>query len=371
MNRIILVCNYSADAQQSMLRFGAALRRALNDIHIQARVWHPPTLFARWASFDGARWGKLLGYFDKIVLGLPALLLFRLRHPDAIWHIVDQGNAGYAWVLPHRRTVVSVHDCFAMMAARDGRLGISGRILQRWIRSGLRSARLVLSVSHSTQNDLKNLGLSRSIVVHNALNQPYAPQPAEVCRSRLAEAGIPFDRPFLFHVGGNQWYKNRVGVVRIFGALRTIDPARDWRLVLAGKPWSASLAAEIRACGHASAIHDAGTVSNAVLEACYCTATAVVFPSLGEGFGWPVAEAQACGAIVVASNRPPLPEVGGIGAAYADPEDAVAYAKLILDTMPRRVELGRLALANARRFATGPWARMHRGVYRRLSGDSI
>ena len=58
----------------------------------------------------------------------------------------------------------------------------------------------------------------------------------------------------------------------------------------------------------------------------YSSAEFFMFPSLNEGFGWPVAEAQACGCPVFASNVPPMPEVGGDGAVYFSPyhvEDAI------------------------------------------------
>jgi len=366
VSHVVLICNYSADAQQSMLRFGCALHQALANLHIRTHIWHPPTFFARWANFDGSPWRRLLGHIDKIALGIPALLLYRMRHHSAVWHIIDQGNAGYAWLLPRHRTIITAHDCFALLAAQEGRLGYASRMLQMWNASGLRLAQVVVAVSRPTQTDLKRLGFVRTCVVHNALNQSFTPKPHSECQAILAKARIPFDRPFIFHVGGNQWYKNRIGVVRIFRALRAMQPERAWQLVLAGKPWPANLSAEIRACGAASDIHDVGTVSNATLEACYCMATAVIFPSLGEGFGWPVAEAQACGAVVVASDRPPLPEVGGDGALYADPENPIAYAHVVLDALTKQSELRRLALANARRFTTGPWARMHRTIYGRL-----
>jgi glycosyltransferase involved in cell wall biosynthesis len=62
------------------------------------------------------------------------------------------------------------------------------------------------------------------------------------------------------------------------------------------------------------------------LCALYSLAHAFVFPSLSEGFGWPLIEAQACGVPVIASNIEPLPEVSGGAALHVSPQDAPAFA---------------------------------------------
>jgi alpha-1,3-rhamnosyl/mannosyltransferase len=67
-------------------------------------------------------------------------------------------------------------------------------------------------------------------------------------------------------------------------------------------------------------------VTGLELAALYRRARVVVFPSLAEGFGLPVAEAMACGAPVVTSNRSSMPEVAGGGAVLVDPEDVTAIS---------------------------------------------
>lgn len=53
-----------------------------------------------------------------------------------------------------------------------------------------------------------------------------------------------------------------------------------------------------------------------VLQAAYSYASAFLFPSLAEGFGWPLIEAQACGCPVITTNEPPMSEVAGDAAFY-------------------------------------------------------
>lgn len=72
-----------------------------------------------------------------------------------------------------------------------------------------------------------------------------------------------------------------------------------------------------------------GYVPDAHLAALYSLAEIFVFPSLLEGFGLPPLEAMACGAPVIASNRPAMPEVLGDAALYADPRQPAAWADAI------------------------------------------
>ena len=65
------------------------------------------------------------------------------------------------------------------------------------------------------------------------------------------------------------------------------------------------------------------------LRSLYSGAAALLFPSLYEGFGWPLIEAQSCGCPVITSNRSPMTEVAGSAALYIDPANESAAAALI------------------------------------------
>jgi glycosyltransferase involved in cell wall biosynthesis len=92
----------------------------------------------------------------------------------------------------------------------------------------------------------------------------------------------------------------------------------------------------------------------------YAGASAFVFPSLHEGFGFPVLEAMACGAPVACSNRSSLPEIAGTAAVYFNPESveeiSASIERLLTDSALRKslVEKG---LARAKMFTWGECAR--------------
>lgn len=98
-----------------------------------------------------------------------------------------------------------------------------------------------------------------------------------------------------------------------------------------------------------------------VVKAAYSTASAMLFPSFAEGFGWPIIEAMACGCPVLTTNDAPMTEAGGSAANYIpkfDAENVDVWAKTcadILGSVLRRSPSERLAfreagLAHAGRF---------------------
>jgi glycosyltransferase involved in cell wall biosynthesis len=100
-----------------------------------------------------------------------------------------------------------------------------------------------------------------------------------------------------------------------------------------------------------------GFVADQDLPALLSGAVVFAFPSLYEGFGFPVLEAQACGVPVLASATSSLPEVAGAGAWLVDPLDEQAIAaglrRLMSDAELRR-RLRAAGFANVARFS---WTR--------------
>jgi glycosyltransferase involved in cell wall biosynthesis len=153
-------------------------------------------------------------------------------------------------------------------------------------------------------------------------------------------------------VGGNQWYKNRLGVLRLFAELIKHTAYQEHQLVLAGKPWTNEMRAMVARLGIQDRVIERVEVSNEQLRALYSRAAALLFPSLSEGFGWPIAEAQACGCPVITTNRPPMTDVGGEAAIYIDPRAPADGAKHIANALTERVGWIKAGLINARRFST-------------------
>src|SRR5438132_14165342 len=113
---------------------------------------------------------------------------------------------------------------------------------------------------------------------------------------------LKLNRPFDLYVGSYVRRKNRARVVRIFA--RTKD---HWnaQLVFAGDRLSNDLWTQARALGIADRIVEIVSAESELLEALYNQARALLFRSRFEGFGWPIAEAQACGCRLLCCDAAP------------------------------------------------------------------
>jgi len=94
-------------------------------------------------------------------------------------------------------------------------------------------------------------------------------------------------------------------------------------------------------------------------------AQVLAYPSLGEGFGLPVLEAMACGAVVLTTRELSLPEVGGDAVAYCGTDQASIAQALaaLLDDPPLRGVLSMAAQVRARSFSWARSAALHVQAY--------
>jgi glycosyltransferase involved in cell wall biosynthesis len=368
--RILLVGNYEPDAQQSMSRYAEWLERTLKARGHAVTVARPQPFFSLLARRAALR--KYLGYLDKFLLFPPKLR--RLARAHDLVHVLDHSNSMYLRSARSTPSLVTCHDVLAIRAARgefsQSPTGWSGRLLQRWILGGLRGARHVVCVSSKTASDLKHLTGETGAeirVVYNPLNWGY--RPGGVLSDKLvARLGLSAGESYLLHVGGNQWYKNRVGAIRIFARLAERQEFANLRLVLAGKPWTAEMRAAVAAEGLEGRVVEAVGLDNEELQALYGNALALLFPSLEEGFGWPVLEAQACGCPVITTGRPPMSEVAGDAAIFIDPEDPSSAAEKIAQGLGERGALREAGFRNLARFDETAIADQYSGFYAEIVG---
>ena len=323
----------------------------------------------------GAFVAKWLAYLDKFVL-FPLQLRRRLNSAPALVHICDHSNAIYARQIHGIPVVVTCHDLLAVRGAlgeqTDCPASLTGKWLQRWILAGLRAATSVVSVSKATLKDAHRLiarreGEPRLEVISLGLSYPYRRLPAEEAHARLARFPmLGSGKPFVLHVGSNLRRKNREGVLRIFARCK-----EQWNglLVLAGEPLSDTLRSLGQQLGILDRIVEVPDASSEVLEALYNCATALLFPSTFEGFGWPIAEAHACGCPVICSNREPMTDVVGNAALTHDVDDEAGFAADLLRlTNPAEREIwSARALENAKRFSAARMTEEYCALYRSLA----
>ncbi len=145
-------------------------------------------------------------------------------------------------------------------------------------------------------------------------------EPSSV-RSKLEQHGSPY---FLYPAVTYP-HKNHLMLLDAFAVLRQSYPEASLVLTGAAGPMEDSVQKRISQLDLQGAVQRTGRVSAAELEDFYAGASAVVLPSLYEGFGLPALEAMARGCLVIGSDRGSLPEVLA-AQDLVDPEDLTAWA---------------------------------------------
>ncbi|MDZ4762005.1 MAG: glycosyltransferase family 1 protein [Alphaproteobacteria bacterium] len=186
------------------------------------------------------------------------------------------------------------------------------------------------------------------------------PAAVEAARGQL---NIPRGAPLLVYVGGFNRHKNLTGLLRAMPGVLAVHP--DIHLAIVGDTSGEGFwdnLPELRGLVRADpllekAVTFTGYLPDDVLVRLLNGASALVLPSLAEGFGLPAVEAMACGVPVLASDRGSLPEVVGDAGLLFDPEDPDDIAACLTGFFTDPGLQSRLAAKARERIALFTWAR--------------
>jgi len=150
-------------------------------------------------------------------------------------------------------------------------------------------------------------------------------------------------------------------------------------LVLVGEPLSDALSRQLDTSEWKDEVHLISNINDQSLQMLYAGATALLFPSIDEGFGWPIAEAMACGTLVVTTDQAPMTEVAGsagfmVPAFPAKDGDKIQWADEMAVVMERIFRLSdnerdffiQQGIVNARRFELNATLDEIEKIYTRL-----
>ncbi|MEA2677054.1 MAG: hypothetical protein QOJ81_1195 [Chloroflexota bacterium] len=245
--------------------------------------------------------------------------------------------------------------------------------LQWLVRLSVRRSAAVTAVSEFTRQrliELYHLPPAKVHVVHDGVASHW--RPTSTMEAAAALAGQHLPPRFVLFVGTSHERKNLPRLIAAVRALRD-DGRPDVGLVLAGPHGATNDAVDAAIAANQATdwVHRLGYVTDDVLRALYGTAAAVAYVSLYEGFGLPVVEALASGAIVVASNTTGVAEAAGDACILVDPTDVDAITAALrsaLDDVRLRDELRGRAPDHLARFtwtrAAEAMARVYRTVAR-------
>lgn len=179
---------------------------------------------------------------------------------------------------------------------------------------------------------------------------------------QVADAGalhglrMKYDLPehYVLFVGNFNPRKNLERLIRAFDRLKRETDLPHELVIAGGQGWKFDKEDALKEVVSKEAVHFIGFVPDEDMAALYSAADLFAFPTLYEGFGIPVIEAQKCGTPVLTSNVSALPEVGGEGAYYVDPyqEDEITKGlALLLQNRDYCDGLVQKGFENAKRFS--------------------
>jgi glycosyltransferase involved in cell wall biosynthesis len=224
----------------------------------------------------------------------------------------------------------------------------------------------IVCISESTRSDLLNIfdvDPRKTSVVHLGCELPQKnPQKDDVTQCSLPQS------PYLLYVGQREGYKNFAALIQALG--RSASLKNKIHLVaFGGGPFSEEEQSLLRQSDIGVSFVSQMEGDDALLAQAYQGATALVYPSVYEGFGLPPIEAMAYGCPVISSNTSSMPEVIGSAAESFDPlqiDEISAAIERVVYSDTRRSELIRLGVLRAKLFSWQECASKTATIYRDL-----
>ena len=353
---------------QSMPRFVSMLSEGMESRGHEVEIWRPRALFSKLKIKSLKKW---LGYVDQyIVFPNTVKRGLKAHDQDVLYVVTDHALGPYVPLVVNKPHVIHCHDFLAQAAALGKivapKTSFTGRQYQAFIQRGYSKGANFISVSKKTQSDLErhlNHKPVLSRVIYNGVNDFFKLSSISEARKCLSqELNIDFALGYILHVGGNQWYKNRVGVITIYNKWRELYQIQ-LPLILIGHQATALLLGAYNNSPFKDDIYLISTATDEMVRNAYSGASVFLFPSLAEGFGWPIAEAMASGTLVVTTNEAPMTEVAGDAAFLIDrmpgeegekgkwaDESARVLQKVILLNVENRQDFISKGLENVKRF---------------------
>ncbi len=223
------------------------------------------------------------------------------------------------------KLIVTLHDLAPLALAETFTNPLKRLYAGRLLRGAAR-ANAILTVSKFTASELEQrlaVPADCITVTYPGVDREWPTNPAPAAPAV----------PYLLYVGNVKPNKNLSLLLRAFAQVRDRLPHR---LVLAGKKdgfGTGDPAVVRQAASLGDRVQWTGEISDAVLIALYSGASALVLPSLYEGFGLPILEAMQLGCPVFTSSAASLPEVAADAALYFDPRDEHTLARTLLQVL--------------------------------------
>jgi glycosyltransferase involved in cell wall biosynthesis len=300
--------------------------------------------------------GRPLGRFDRPLTAAAYVAWMELAGCDVFFaanYFLPRLHSAVA-----RKRVITIHDLtykrFPELLQKETLAALEMQMLRE-----ITTADAIVCVSESTRRDLLQfyrVDPGRAVAIHSGLGTPPAPEPID---------GLP--PRYLLFVSTIEPRKNLETLLDAYAKLRR-GGRYDGALVVVGRiGWkSESLVPRL----NGEDIVHLDYLRAAQLATVYERAEAFVFPSIYEGFGFPLLEAMARGIPCVAARSSSLPEIGGDAALYFEPRDAgglAAHLERVVTDPALRADLAQRGRTQAAKFRWDVAAAETLAVLRRVA----
>lgn len=265
------------------------------------------------------------------------------------------------------KKIVTVHDIIPLKF--PGNLPLASRLFySRWMTYTYNYADYIIADSECTKKDIiKHLKIpaEKIRVIHLAVSNAFRPTSSRVELEKVKQKYRTGDKYFI-HTGTIEPRKNLPFLVKAY--FLAVKAGIEENLVIVGKRgwYYEDLFKLVKETHLDDRVIFTGYAADSEIPQLYSGATALVFPSLYEGFGFPPLEAASCGTPVISSNTSSLPEVLDKAGILLAPQDEKRWAKAMLNVATDRklAESLRIAgLAQAKKFSWEATAKKTIEVY--------
>ena len=293
---------------------------------------------------------KYVKYNRITIYNILINLLFCYRNRGYINHIT--GDIYYCMLaLPAKNTIITFHDLGIVLNTTGFKKWF---YYYFWYYLPAKKARYITCISKSTKNELVSItkcNEKKIVVIPNPISTQYS----------YSEKIFNTENPVILHIGT----RDNKNLERVIEALKGLTCT----LRIIGK--LSPLQTEML---HDNMIQFSNSfeLSDKEILNEYLSADIVSFPSLFEGFGMPVIEAQSIGRVVLCSEIDPLTQVSGGAACFVNPYDIKSINegfKLIISNNEYRENLIIAGLENAKKYSPQKIAAMYNQVYNTIENS--
>jgi len=336
MNISLYRC-FSADQRLSMDVYADGLENALEVSGLNMEIFKPASTLERFN--DNAWVMRYLRYYSY------ASQVKKHKQNNNVHHVTDHGYAHLLTSLKSGVKVLTVHDLIPFLTWKGVIKKQDGdHFFKRKPRLNLYSLKFIKAYDHivtlsaSTAHDLityLNIPKELITVIPPVIGRQYVPASDGDVQLLCSKYHLDRDTKWLM-VSGREYYKNHsTGLLVLKELLKHTD--KPIKLIKTGMP-SPEFDLMVTELGLETSVKSVFLDDINELPALYSFVDCLLFPSLYEGFGMPVAEALACGTPVVMSDRASLPEAGGELALQCDAFDVQSLARAVSSQLNSEVK---------------------------------